>query len=100
MPSRDEGFGLVFLEAMRAGRPCIGGAARPREIIEDGVTGWLVAPATARSSRARRAVPARCPAADAMGARGRARFLQQFTEEHFRDRFSALVPLAAPALTA
>ena len=30
MPSRDEGFGLVFLEAMRAGKACIGGARRGR----------------------------------------------------------------------
>ena len=43
MPSRNEGFGLVYLEAMRAGKPCLalrGSAAG--EIIEDGVTGALV----------------------------------------------------------
>ena len=33
MPSRDEGFGLVFLEAMRAGKPCIGGRGAASEII-------------------------------------------------------------------
>ena len=42
MPSRDEGFGLVFLEAMRAGKACIGGAGAAAEIIEDGVTGLVV----------------------------------------------------------
>jgi phosphatidylinositol alpha-1,6-mannosyltransferase len=45
MPSRGEGFGLVYLEAMRAGRPCVaarGSAAE--EVVEDGVTGWLVDP--------------------------------------------------------
>ena len=29
----------------------------------------------------------------AMGARGRERFLAQFTEERFRDRFTALLPV-------
>ena len=45
VPSRWEGFGLVALEAMRAGLPVIasrvGGLA---EIVEDGVTGYLVPP--------------------------------------------------------
>jgi phosphatidyl-myo-inositol dimannoside synthase len=43
MPSRDEGFGLVYLEAMKAGKPCVaarGSAAE--EIIVDGATGVLV----------------------------------------------------------
>jgi glycosyltransferase involved in cell wall biosynthesis len=42
MPSRREGFGLVFLEAMRAGRPCIGAAGSAEEIIEHGVSGTIV----------------------------------------------------------
>ena len=42
MPSREEGFGLVFLEAMRAGKACIGGAGAAAEVIEDGVTGLVV----------------------------------------------------------
>lgn len=43
MPSKGEGFGLVFLEAMRHGKPCIGGnhGGTP-EVIEHGVTGYLV----------------------------------------------------------
>jgi phosphatidylinositol alpha-1,6-mannosyltransferase len=101
MPSRDEGFGFVFVEAMRAGCPCIGAQGAASEIIVDGDTGWLVPPGDAARLRERIVRLLREPAvADAMGARGRARFLQLFTEERFRDRFSALVPLAAPALTA
>ena len=44
MPSRDEGFGLVFLEAMRAGKPCIGARGAAEEIIEHNVTGLIVDP--------------------------------------------------------
>ena len=43
MPSRGEGFGLVFVEAMARGKPVIGGAhGGTPEVIDDGVTGYLV----------------------------------------------------------
>ena len=43
MPSTGEGFGLVFLEAMAAGLPCIACKAdAAREIVRDGDTGILV----------------------------------------------------------
>jgi phosphatidyl-myo-inositol dimannoside synthase len=43
MPSRGEGFGLVFIEAMARGRPVIGGAhGGTPEIIDNGVCGFLV----------------------------------------------------------
>lgn len=43
MPSKKEGFGIVFLEAMRFGKPCIGGnhGGIP-EVIDHGVDGYLV----------------------------------------------------------
>lgn len=42
MPSRGEGFGLVYLEAMAHGLPCIGSTHdAAREVIDDGVTGFL-----------------------------------------------------------
>jgi phosphatidyl-myo-inositol dimannoside synthase len=45
MPSSNEGFGLVYLEAMRAGLACVGGCGdAAAEIIVDGVTGLLVQP--------------------------------------------------------
>ncbi len=43
MPSKKEGFGIVFLEAMRWGKPCIGGnyGGTP-EVIKEGESGFLV----------------------------------------------------------
>lgn len=42
MPSPDEGFGLVFLEAMRASTPCIAAFGAAEEIITDGHNGLIV----------------------------------------------------------
>jgi hypothetical protein len=43
MPSAKEGFGIVFLEAMRHGVPCIGGAyGGTPEVFTHGVEGLLV----------------------------------------------------------
>jgi len=42
MPSTDEGFGLVYLEAMRASTPCIAARGAAEEIINDGRDGLIV----------------------------------------------------------
>ena len=43
MPSRQEGFGLVYAEAMWHGLPCVGSTADAAgNVIEDGATGLLV----------------------------------------------------------
>lgn len=93
MPSPREGFGLVFLEAMRAARACIGCRGAASEIIDDGRTGWTIEPGD-RAQLTDAVVRTLRDRSDsvAMGARGRTRYLQHFTEEHFRQRLTALMP--------
>jgi len=43
MPSRSEGFGLVYLEAMAHGLPCVAASNDAAgEVVEDGQTGFLI----------------------------------------------------------
>ena len=87
MPSRDEGFGLVFLEAMRAGKPCIGGRGAASEIIEHGVTGLIVDPDSRPELLA--AIERLYNEPDTcrhMGEAGRHRFLSTFTNDCFQAR--------------
>src|SRR5262249_14206319 len=45
MPSRGEGFGLVYLEAMRFAKPCIASRVDAgAEVVADGISGLLVDP--------------------------------------------------------
>jgi phosphatidylinositol alpha-1,6-mannosyltransferase len=80
LPSRGEGFGLVYLEAMALGKPVIAGAhGGALEVVEDGVTGYLVqhgdANQLATSIETLLADPAM---GREMGARGRQRVEHEF----------------------
>ena len=80
LPSRGEGFGLVFLEAMAKGKPVIGGShGGAAEVIQDGVTGYLVPHGDpiqlATSLEALLADPAH---AKQMGAKGKERVEHEF----------------------
>lgn len=97
MPSRQEGFGLAYLEAMNWARPCLachddGGA----DVVVDGETGLLVAQPIRPESlqRAIERLLADPDAARAMGVAGWRRMQAQFTSRAHQDRvIEALGPL-------
>jgi glycosyltransferase involved in cell wall biosynthesis len=93
MPSRDEGLGLVYLEAMAHGLPCIGSVHdAATEVIDDGVTGYLVdqSDATQLADRIGALLSDEATRLE-MGARGLARWQRRFTYDQFRDRLLSLV---------
>ena len=96
LPSTSEGFGLVYLEAMRLGRPCLSGMDGSREVINPPEAGY--------------AVTHRMPQeiADAVvrlltlnhewqthSAAARARYEREFTAAHFRERIVNALRAAA-----
>jgi phosphatidyl-myo-inositol dimannoside synthase len=96
MPSRNEGFGLVYLEAMSHGLPCIGSTAdAAREVIQDGVTGFLVHQQD-RAALTDRLV--RLLGDDSrrrsMGAAGRERLESRFSYPQFQERMTSLLETA------
>jgi len=93
MPSRDEGFGLVYLEAMRRGIPCIGSIHDAAgDVIVDGQTGYLVDQGDVSAIAGRIVHLLETPSIGVeMGARGRERLVQCFGYERFRDRVVGLL---------
>ena len=87
LPSRGEGFGLVFLEAMANAKPVIGGAhGGTPDVIEDGVSGILVPHGdVAILSKALLSLLSDPARASEMGARGRERVHTEYTFEHFQS---------------
>jgi phosphatidylinositol alpha-1,6-mannosyltransferase len=93
MPSRQEGFGLVYAEAMWHGLPCIGSTRDAAgQVIVDGETGLLVPYAEPRATAdAIVAVLSNPDRARELGEAGRRRAGDQFGFERFRrDLFRAL----------
>lgn len=100
LPSRGEGFGLVYLEAMTHQLPCIGSIHDAAgDVIVDGVSGLLVDQDDGRAiteviselllNKSRR---------QAMGAAGFKRLREEFTYDRFSQRLHALLAeIDAPA---
>ena len=92
VPSMGEGFGMVALEAMERARPVvaaeIGGLG---ELVEDGVTGYLVPPGEAEQLADAIVRLASDPGRAAeLGQAGRRRALEEFLQERCTDRTEAL----------
>jgi phosphatidylinositol alpha-1,6-mannosyltransferase len=87
MPSRGEGFGLVYLEAMRAGKPCVAATGTAAaEVIVDGVTGFLVDPEDpGQLADVLARLLGEPEHARRLGEAGRARWREVFSFERFRD---------------
>lgn len=93
LPSRGEASALGYLRAMRAGVPCIAGAEDAgREVIEDGVTGMLVATGD-RDALARAVIDllGDTERRRAMGEAGRARFEERFSFATFVQRIGEIL---------
>jgi glycosyltransferase involved in cell wall biosynthesis len=100
MPSRAEGFGFVFLEAMAHGLPVIGGNADATpEVIVHGETGLLVTPT---SVDAVVEAASRLLGDDAlrktMGEAARQRAAAQFSYSEFRRKLVEELSQIAPAI--
>jgi glycosyltransferase involved in cell wall biosynthesis len=92
LPSLWEGFGIVLIEAMAAGKPAIGtNTSSMPEIIVDGQTGYLVPPGDAEAL-ARRAVELlQNPALrEQFGNAARRRVAELFTIERMIDQLENL----------
>ena len=92
LPSLWEGFGLVLVEAMAAGRPVVASAVGPiPEIVVDGVTGLLVPPGDpAALAEAIIRVLQDPELASAMGRAGRARVERELRVDTMVARTEAL----------
>jgi glycosyltransferase involved in cell wall biosynthesis len=101
MPSRHEGFGLVFLEAMSVGRACIGAPGSAEEIIVDGETGLIADPARPLNVRDAIVQLFQQPELAArMGQAGQWRAREVFSMERFTRELSATVDRVLPARAA
>ena len=98
MPSRGEGFGLVYLQAMRAGVPCLGSRDdAAADVIVDGETGLLV---PRQDPEAIAGAASRLLTDESMrrkmGDAGRRRFESTFTYPRFRARLASILVRAFP----
>lgn len=86
MPSTGEGFGLVFVEAMRWGLPCVCSLDSAAEIVVDGVTGLVVAQDPIAIAEACCRLLSDDALANRMGHAGQRRFRERYTFDGMRRR--------------
>jgi phosphatidylinositol alpha-1,6-mannosyltransferase len=100
MPSRGEGFGVVYLEAMRFSKPCIASRVDGGdEVVLDGRTGLLVDPGNLEDIRqAATRLLGDADLAAQLGKAGRERFDAQYRFRHFRARLAERLASLVPAL--
>jgi glycosyltransferase involved in cell wall biosynthesis len=93
LPSRGEGFGFVYLEAMARGKPVIGGAhGGAPEVIQDGVTGYVVPHGDpVQLATSIDALLSNPELAREMGARGRERVHNEFRFSVFAKAFKKIL---------
>jgi glycosyltransferase involved in cell wall biosynthesis len=93
LPSAQEGFGLVYVEAMAAGKPVIAAqAGAVPEVVVDGQTGLLVE--YGNETAIADAIARLCAAPELgrrLGSAGRERFLERFSFERVKARFDELL---------
>ena len=99
LPSVEEAFGLVMIEAWMCGKPVIGAdIASTRCIIDAGVDGWTAKPFDA-SSLAERILDLLADPAKraAFGERGRAKVLSRYNWDKVTDAWESTLQRAAAA---
>ena len=93
MPSKNEGFGLVYLEAMREGLACVASNVdAASEIVIDGETGHLVDPENREElAGCISLLLSNDELRRRMGAAGKARFEENFRFDHFVNRLRPIL---------
>ena len=99
MPSAREGFGLVYLEAMQAGKPCIAAKGAAEEIVEHERTG-LIVDAADRDALIGAIVRlfGNAPLRHGFGTAGAERAARVFTTDEFRRRLQDVLGIEVPVM--
>lgn len=88
-PSRYESFGLIYLEAMRYAKACIGSnVGGIKEVIQNGQTGLLIEPSNAKElADALKKLIADEELRKKLGKNAQKAYFKSFTIEAFKNRF-------------
>ncbi len=102
LPSVEESFGMVMIEAWMSGKPVIGADIAPtRCVVDDGVDGLIARPFDSADLAAKILDLMADPAKRAsFGERGRAKVLERYTWDRVTDVWEATLQRAASRLPA